>query len=74
MAQTFELAAFRHLLTFVAARGEQWIQGVLFRVRYALQRYARFHCIDRSFPSNENDSTPTRREAGAGSISIIINI
>lgn len=38
LAQTFELAAFRHLEQFVVARGEQWVQGVLFnlRIRYAL--------------------------------------
>lgn len=37
MVQTWELAAFRHLVEFINARGEQWNQGALFPhyVRYA---------------------------------------
>lgn len=37
VAQTFELAAFRHLILFINSQGEQWNQGVLWpeRVRYA---------------------------------------
>ncbi|KAK7371220.1 hypothetical protein VNO78_35186 [Psophocarpus tetragonolobus] len=36
-AQTFELAAFRHLVEFVNSRGEQWNQGTLWpeRTRFA---------------------------------------
>lgn len=37
LVQTFELAAFRHLVEFINARGEQWSQGILWpkRTRYA---------------------------------------
>ena len=42
--QTIELAAFRHLVEFVNARGEQWNQGVLWysRTRYAFDPLNKF--------------------------------